>query len=69
MHIPAVKTKVIKIDNKILKLVFTSETCPITNIYFPVTYAIGSVVAPFFLTSKWRCGPVDTPVEPTFAIT
>lgn len=28
-------------------------------------YCFGSVVAPFTRTSKWRCGPVELPVEPT----
>jgi len=32
------------------------------------TYAIGLTGRPFNQTSKWQCGPVARPVEPTLAI-
>src|SRR3982751_2492648 len=35
---------------------------------FDFTYAIGLTGRPFSQTSKWQCGPVARPVEPTFAI-
>jgi len=39
--------------------------------YLPMfgKYGIGFFITPFTLTSKCRCGPVDSPVEPLRAIT
>lgn len=37
--------------------------------FFAVKYGIGSIVVPFTLISKCRCGPVDKPVLPTFPTT
>ena len=34
---------------------------------FDFTYAIGLTARPFNQTSKWQCGPVERPVEPTLA--
>lgn len=35
----------------------------------PLTYARGSLAAPSDRTSKWRWGPVDNPVDPSYPMT
>ena len=35
----------------------------------PSRYGAGLVALPFSRTSKWRCGPVQEPVQPTLPIT
>jgi hypothetical protein len=49
---------------------FAAAACVVTFACFdPERYGAGSTGVPFTRVSKWTCGPVQLPVQPTYPIT